>query len=168
MPKGPSFTIDEKFKFLVSCIRWSNNGKIDYAHVAEENGLPTKMAAYLRFYRIMKAHGIVFGGKGDAKAKAETEKTEPRIKAEAGTSPSMSARARARTPVKKEDDDIFTTAAAPSTPLKRERVDDDVEVEDEATPKTTPRTIPRKRQKKASYADDWFYEDEDTDWLPSY
>ncbi|KAI9680341.1 MAG: hypothetical protein M1829_001227 [Trizodia sp. TS-e1964] len=49
---------DEQFKFLISCIRYSNNGRVDFTEVARECGIVTKGAAAKRYERLMKAHNI--------------------------------------------------------------------------------------------------------------
>ncbi|CAG8983606.1 hypothetical protein HYALB_00004627 [Hymenoscyphus albidus] len=49
---------EEQFKFLISCIRYSNNGKVDFGQVAKECGICTKGAAAKRYERLMRAHGI--------------------------------------------------------------------------------------------------------------
>ncbi|MCJ1478300.1 hypothetical protein MMC13_006977 [Lambiella insularis] len=54
----PRLNNDDQFKFLISCIRWSNNGKIDFTEVAKECSVVTKGAAAKRYERLMKAHGI--------------------------------------------------------------------------------------------------------------
>ncbi|MCJ1432093.1 hypothetical protein MMC27_001449 [Xylographa pallens] len=54
----PRLNNDEQFKFLISCIRYSNNGKVDFSEVAKECGIVTKGAAAKRYERMMKAHGI--------------------------------------------------------------------------------------------------------------
>ncbi|MCJ1387207.1 hypothetical protein MMC18_000047 [Xylographa bjoerkii] len=54
----PRLNNDEQFKFLISCIRYSNNGKVDFSEVAKECAIVTKGAAAKRYERMMKAHGI--------------------------------------------------------------------------------------------------------------
>ncbi|MCJ1244214.1 hypothetical protein MMC30_001412 [Trapelia coarctata] len=54
----PRLNNDEQFKFLISCIRWSNNGKVDFTEVAKECKIVTKGAAAKRYERLMKAHNI--------------------------------------------------------------------------------------------------------------
>ncbi|MCJ1284258.1 hypothetical protein MMC26_003589 [Xylographa opegraphella] len=54
----PRLNNDEQFKFLISCIRYSNNGKVDFTEVAKECAIVTKGAAAKRYERMMKAHGI--------------------------------------------------------------------------------------------------------------
>ncbi|KAI9744224.1 MAG: hypothetical protein M1818_002376 [Claussenomyces sp. TS43310] len=54
-------TTDEHFKFLISCIRYSNNGKVDFGEVAKECKIVSKGAAAKRYERMMKAHGIAPG-----------------------------------------------------------------------------------------------------------
>ncbi|KAM0805330.1 hypothetical protein BDR22DRAFT_969069 [Usnea florida] len=49
---------EEQFKFLISCIRYSNNGKVDFTEVAKECGIVSKGAAAKRYERMMKANGI--------------------------------------------------------------------------------------------------------------
>lgn len=49
---------DEQLKFLLSCIRYSVNGKIDFGEVANECTIVSKGAAAKRYERLMKAHGI--------------------------------------------------------------------------------------------------------------
>ncbi|ODM15314.1 hypothetical protein SI65_09255 [Aspergillus cristatus] len=53
---------DDQFQFLISCIRHSNNGKIDYTEVAKECSIVSRGAAVKRYSRLMKAHGINTGG----------------------------------------------------------------------------------------------------------
>ncbi|TAQ86151.1 hypothetical protein B7494_g5525 [Chlorociboria aeruginascens] len=54
----PPASNDEQFKFLISCIRYSNNGKVDFGQVAKECKIVSKGAAAKRYERMMKAHGI--------------------------------------------------------------------------------------------------------------
>ncbi|KAI9828891.1 MAG: hypothetical protein M1819_006506 [Sarea resinae] len=54
----PPASNEEQFKFLISCIRYSNNGKVDFGEVAKECSIVTKGAAAKRYERMMKAHGI--------------------------------------------------------------------------------------------------------------
>ncbi|KZF20567.1 hypothetical protein L228DRAFT_278693 [Xylona heveae TC161] len=54
----PPASNEEQFKFLISCIRYSNNGKVDFSEVANECGIVSKGAAAKRYERMMKAHGI--------------------------------------------------------------------------------------------------------------
>ncbi|TGO87187.1 hypothetical protein BPOR_0244g00120 [Botrytis porri] len=49
---------EEQFKFLISCIRYSNNGKVDFGQVAKECKIFTKGAAAKRYERMMRSHGI--------------------------------------------------------------------------------------------------------------
>ncbi|KAK8923199.1 hypothetical protein VCV18_007261 [Metarhizium anisopliae] len=51
----------EQVKFLVSCIGHTNNGRPDFAAVAEELGIVTKAAAanrQKRYERMLKANGV--------------------------------------------------------------------------------------------------------------
>ncbi|KAF5874251.1 uncharacterized protein Bfra_004258 [Botrytis fragariae] len=49
---------EEQFKFLISCIRYSNNGKVDFGQVAKECKIVTKGAAAKRYERMMRSHSI--------------------------------------------------------------------------------------------------------------
>ncbi|EXJ93709.1 hypothetical protein A1O1_02102 [Capronia coronata CBS 617.96] len=51
-------TSDDQLKFLLSCVRHSNNGKVDFVEVAKECGVVSKGAAAKRYERLMKANGI--------------------------------------------------------------------------------------------------------------
>ncbi|KAL8934516.1 MAG: hypothetical protein Q9216_005874 [Gyalolechia sp. 2 TL-2023] len=56
--KTASASADEQLKFLLSCIRHSINGKINFTEVAKECNIISKGAAAKRYERLMKAHGI--------------------------------------------------------------------------------------------------------------
>ncbi|KAL8975879.1 MAG: hypothetical protein Q9177_006967 [Variospora cf. flavescens] len=57
--KAPNATsADEQVKFLMSCIRYSVSGKIDFEEVAKECSIVSKGAAAKRYERLMKAHNI--------------------------------------------------------------------------------------------------------------
>ncbi|KAK2751339.1 hypothetical protein FQN55_001074 [Onygenales sp. PD_40] len=49
---------EEQFSFLISCVKHSNNGKVDFTEVAKECNIVTKGAAAKRYERMMKANGI--------------------------------------------------------------------------------------------------------------
>ncbi|KAM5440207.1 hypothetical protein McanMca71_002827 [Microsporum canis] len=63
-------TPEETNVFLIKCIKYSNNGKVDFAAVAEECGIVSKGAAAKRYERILKGNGIhpssSEGGEDDA------------------------------------------------------------------------------------------------------
>ncbi|RDW88090.1 hypothetical protein BP6252_00122 [Coleophoma cylindrospora] len=54
----PYFSNEDQFKFLISCIRYSNNGKVDFSQVAKECQIVSKGAAAKRYERMMRTHGI--------------------------------------------------------------------------------------------------------------
>ncbi|KAL8729258.1 MAG: hypothetical protein Q9166_004879 [cf. Caloplaca sp. 2 TL-2023] len=56
--KAGGTSVDEQFKFLIACIRHSNNGKINFDEVAKECTIISKGAAAKRYERLMKAHDI--------------------------------------------------------------------------------------------------------------
>ncbi|KAL9608174.1 MAG: hypothetical protein Q9167_006978 [Letrouitia subvulpina] len=67
-------------EFLISCIRHSNVGKINFGKVAEECGIVSKGAAAKRYERLMKAHGLhpssAIGGSASTVA-ATNDASEP-------------------------------------------------------------------------------------------
>ncbi|KAK7978151.1 hypothetical protein PG988_005641 [Apiospora saccharicola] len=73
----PPVDVEAQFRFLISCIKHSCNGKVDFEEVRKECDIKTKGAAAKRFERLMKAHGIV-GGLGNTvkKEKTKEEKEE--------------------------------------------------------------------------------------------
>ncbi|KAI1341920.1 hypothetical protein F5Y15DRAFT_351586 [Xylariaceae sp. FL0016] len=54
--------IDSQFRFLISCIRHSSSGKVDFDQVHKECDIVSKGAAAKRYERLMKQHGIPTGG----------------------------------------------------------------------------------------------------------
>ncbi|KAI0484185.1 hypothetical protein GGR56DRAFT_679607 [Xylariaceae sp. FL0804] len=79
--------VESQYRFLISCIRHSNSGKVDFEAVAAECGIVSKGAASKRYERLMKAHGInqsgVTGGvkkEGAKKAPSKKVKKEPASK----------------------------------------------------------------------------------------
>ncbi|KAK1772504.1 hypothetical protein QBC33DRAFT_510361 [Phialemonium atrogriseum] len=53
---------ESQFKFLVSCIKHSTAGKVDFVAVANELQIVSKAAAAKRYERLLKAHGVAPGG----------------------------------------------------------------------------------------------------------
>ncbi|KAL9009252.1 MAG: hypothetical protein Q9173_005707 [Seirophora scorigena] len=56
--KSSAIPADQQVKFLLSCIRNSVNGKIDFAEVAKECEIVSKGAAAKRYERLLKAANI--------------------------------------------------------------------------------------------------------------
>ncbi|KAL2369138.1 hypothetical protein RJ035_006700 [Blastomyces gilchristii] len=54
MPAGS----DEQLNFLLKCVKYSSNGKVDFDQVARECNIVSKGAAAKRYERLMKANGI--------------------------------------------------------------------------------------------------------------
>ncbi|KAI8630710.1 hypothetical protein F5Y19DRAFT_483354 [Xylariaceae sp. FL1651] len=50
--------VDSQFRFLISCIRHSTAGKVDFEEVRKECEIISKGAAAKRYERLMKAHNI--------------------------------------------------------------------------------------------------------------
>ncbi|KAI9800445.1 MAG: hypothetical protein M1833_003331 [Piccolia ochrophora] len=57
MPPSTS-SHEDQFDFLISCIKHSVNGKIEWDEVAKDRNIISKAAAAKRYERLMKAHGI--------------------------------------------------------------------------------------------------------------
>ncbi|KAF7118539.1 hypothetical protein CNMCM5793_008069 [Aspergillus hiratsukae] len=76
---------DETVQFLLSCIRYSNNGKVDFSEVAKECNIVTKGAAAKRYERLIKAYNdaanetkTTAGSEPDAVAAAATPDSTPK------------------------------------------------------------------------------------------
>ncbi|KAJ2979778.1 hypothetical protein NUW58_g7114 [Xylaria curta] len=70
---------EAQFRFLISCIRHSTAGKVDFEEVRKECDIISKGAAAKRYERLMKTHNIGTGGvangvKKEAKDAEETKK----------------------------------------------------------------------------------------------
>ncbi|KAI1965892.1 hypothetical protein LOZ58_000792 [Ophidiomyces ophidiicola] len=57
---------EEQLNFLLSCVKNSNNGKVNFDLVAKECEIVSKGAAAKRYERLMKANGINPNGGGPA------------------------------------------------------------------------------------------------------
>ncbi|KAL5365386.1 hypothetical protein BJX96DRAFT_179791 [Aspergillus floccosus] len=66
---------EEQVSFLLSCIRFSNNGKIDFTEVAKECKIVTAAAAQKRFSRLAKANEANTGGASPSKKTGENDAT---------------------------------------------------------------------------------------------
>ncbi|KAM3438443.1 hypothetical protein MY4824_003223 [Beauveria thailandica] len=53
--RSPKIEPQQNVRFLISCIRHSNGGKVDFEAVAKELGIVTKAAAAKRYERLIKA-----------------------------------------------------------------------------------------------------------------
>ncbi|KAF2972323.1 hypothetical protein GQX73_g1350 [Xylaria multiplex] len=85
MPTGTATDTDSQFRFLISCIRHSTAGKVDFEEVRKECEIVSKGAAAKRYERLMKAHNIttgttVNGVKKEAKGADETKKANRAVK----------------------------------------------------------------------------------------
>ncbi|KAG8419144.1 hypothetical protein J3459_011493 [Metarhizium acridum] len=101
----------EQVKFLVSCIGHTNNGRPDFAAVAEELGIVSKAAAQKRYERMLKANGVS-GTKSPTKtvddgAVPTPQSTPVKRKAPAARTPGSAkkTRGKANNGVKKEESD---------------------------------------------------------------
>ncbi|KAG9243729.1 hypothetical protein BJ878DRAFT_386758, partial [Calycina marina] len=57
------FSSENQFRFLLSCIKHSNAGKVDFASVAKECGIVSRGAASKRYQRMLGLHGSSLDGK---------------------------------------------------------------------------------------------------------
>ncbi|RDW95332.1 hypothetical protein BP5796_01095 [Coleophoma crateriformis] len=82
----PYFSNEDQFKFLISCIRHSNNGKVDFSQVAKECQIVSKGAAVAdifpgtsakRYERMMRTHGIPSTVATTKPASGRSRKNEP-------------------------------------------------------------------------------------------
>ncbi|PGH33815.1 hypothetical protein GX50_03384 [[Emmonsia] crescens] len=83
----PAATSDEQLNFLLRCVKYSSNGKVDFDQVARECNIVTKGAAAKRYERLMKANGINPNG-GTATG---TDASSPQEARSNGSTPKKSA-----------------------------------------------------------------------------
>ncbi|RAH62098.1 hypothetical protein BO85DRAFT_516644 [Aspergillus piperis CBS 112811] len=101
-PSKPNrITPEEQLQFLLSCIRHSNSGKIDFTVVAQECNIITKAAAAKRYERLLKSHGINSSGgslpsANSAPAKKRTGASTSTTTATESTTPSTPTKGRKR------------------------------------------------------------------------
>ncbi|KAI0457303.1 hypothetical protein F5B21DRAFT_501675 [Xylaria acuta] len=98
MPSG--LDTDSQFRFLISCIRHSTAGKVDFEEVRKECDIVSKGAAAKRYERLMKAHNITIG------AAANGVKKESKDGDEAKKPKARPAKKRKLEEVNEEEDDI--------------------------------------------------------------
>ncbi|KAI0429015.1 hypothetical protein F5Y09DRAFT_343121 [Xylaria sp. FL1042] len=104
----PTTDNDGHFRFLISCIRHSASGKVDFEEVRKECNIVSKGAAAKRYERLMKAHGIGPNGVGNA------------VKAEAKDSDSPK-KAKARAQKKRKLEEVNEDETDIDEPVKKER-----------------------------------------------
>ncbi|KAI1171638.1 hypothetical protein F4777DRAFT_564669 [Nemania sp. FL0916] len=101
MPSGPD--IDSQFRFLISCIRNSTAGRVDFEEVRQECNIISKGAAAKRYERLMKAHNIAPGG---GSAATNGIKKEPKDSDDANKPKATAAKKRKLAEVNPDEGDI--------------------------------------------------------------
>ncbi|EAS30784.3 uncharacterized protein CIMG_06263 [Coccidioides immitis RS] len=124
---------EEQLNFLLSCVKHSNNGKVNFEAVATECEIVTKGAAAKRYERLLKANGINPNGRGpaDDEASTPTENTTPK-------KPRKTAASKAGTPKEKEPKSANATprkrrggkAATAASPTKKAKSAEKIKEED--------------------------------------
>ncbi|KAE8356631.1 hypothetical protein BDV28DRAFT_144956 [Aspergillus coremiiformis] len=71
-------TDTEQLEFLLSCIRHSNNGKVDFEEVAKECDIVTKGAAAKRYERLVKCRSNASAGVSQPKSPVPSPKKAPK------------------------------------------------------------------------------------------
>ncbi|KAH0442133.1 hypothetical protein CCHR01_12844 [Colletotrichum chrysophilum] len=106
-------------KFLVNCIRFSNNGKVDFEAVATECNIASKGAAAKRFSRLLQQHGM----KVSDLAKPGPAGTASPAQTPTGGTPKTPAKSAAKaTPKTKSAGKRTAATASPSTNTKRAKL----------------------------------------------
>ncbi|KAF5526545.1 hypothetical protein CGCA056_v002975 [Colletotrichum aenigma] len=106
-------------KFLVNCIRFSNNGKVDFEAVAIECNIASKGAAAKRFSRLLQQHGM----KVSDLAKPGPAGTASPAQTPTGGTPKTPAKSAAKaTPKTKSAGKRTAATASPSTNTKRAKL----------------------------------------------
>ncbi|KAI1734933.1 hypothetical protein F4680DRAFT_436935 [Xylaria scruposa] len=78
MPAGTD--TDSQFRFLISCIRHSTAGKVDFEEVRKECDIISKGAAAKRYERLMKAHNIAPGAIANGVKTEANETKKPKAR----------------------------------------------------------------------------------------
>ncbi|KAI0856312.1 hypothetical protein F4860DRAFT_518930 [Xylaria cubensis] len=71
---------ESQFRFLISCIRHSTAGKVDFEEVRKECEIISKGAAAKRYERLMKAHNIAPGAIANGVKTEANEAKKPKAK----------------------------------------------------------------------------------------
>ncbi|KAL9002835.1 MAG: hypothetical protein Q9188_004260 [Gyalolechia gomerana] len=133
--KMASASADEQLKFLLSCIRYSVNGKIDFAEVASECSIVSKGAAAKRYERLMKAHGIHQQAAVSPRDASVASTKVKKAAAEGKTTPATKAAKKrkaieAESPTNNDEDDEEPSPLAKKKRVKKE-VKSEIKAEDE-------------------------------------
>ncbi|ETS79514.1 hypothetical protein PFICI_09367 [Pestalotiopsis fici W106-1] len=105
-----------QFQFLITCIKNSNAGKVDFGAVAEQLGIVSKGAAAKRYERLMKAHGI---GPNGIAGTASPKKAAIKKEKGAGKSPAK----------KRKLEEVDENAGDDDEPIKDENIKGEVKSE---------------------------------------
>ncbi|KAI0602192.1 hypothetical protein F4775DRAFT_602171 [Biscogniauxia sp. FL1348] len=132
----PPIDTESQFRFLISCIRNSSAGKVNFTEVANECDIVSKGAAAKRYERLMRAHGIQSGGApggakkepGDSKDTKELKDAKESRKGRGGTA------ATKKRKLAKVEDDAGDIDEPVKTEIKGE-VKSEVKLEDAVTVK---------------------------------
>ncbi|OAX84071.1 hypothetical protein ACJ72_01575 [Emergomyces africanus] len=84
---------DEQLNFLLKCVKYSSNGKVNFDQVATECNIVTKAAAAKRYERLMKANGISPNG-------GPSSQTDASSSQEASISGATTTKSKPKTPTK--------------------------------------------------------------------
>ncbi|KAG5952025.1 hypothetical protein E4U53_001797 [Claviceps sorghi] len=97
----------DQVKFLVCCIERANNGRPDFAAVADDLNIVSKAAAQKRYERMLKAYGVTAGksSKGSDAGISTPDATPVKRKTAAPRTPASAKKARGNNVKKEENDD---------------------------------------------------------------
>ncbi|KAG5926040.1 hypothetical protein E4U42_003703 [Claviceps africana] len=97
----------DQVKFLLYCISRSNNGRPDFAAVAEDLNIVSKAAAQKRYERMLKAHGLTPGrmSKGNDAGVSTPDATPVKRKTAAPRTLASAKKARGKGVKKEENND---------------------------------------------------------------
>ncbi|KAF6834323.1 hypothetical protein CPLU01_04959 [Colletotrichum plurivorum] len=101
--------------FLVHCIKYSNNGRVDFDSVAKELNIASKAAAAKRFERLLKGYGM----KPSDLQKPGGAATLPTTQSPAGTPKTPAKNAGKATPKAKSTGKRSAAAESPTSNTKR-------------------------------------------------
>ncbi|KAI1506292.1 hypothetical protein F5X99DRAFT_415527 [Biscogniauxia marginata] len=131
----PPTDTESQFRFLISCIRHSSAGKVNFVEVANECAIISKGAAAKRYERLMKAHGIQPGG-APGSVKKETGDSKDTKDLKDAKEPRGKGRAAAKKRKLAEVDDQADDVDEPVKTEVKGEVKSEVKLEDAMTVKS--------------------------------
>ncbi|KAI0202577.1 hypothetical protein F4808DRAFT_458748 [Astrocystis sublimbata] len=146
----PTLDNDSQFRFLISCIRHSNGGKVDFEEVRKECEIVSKGAAAKRYERLMKAHGIVLGGASSPAKKDAGNDTPKKSKANSNANANKKRKLDRVNDEESDIDDEVKSETIIKGEVKTEVKNEGATVKSELSSENNPSTLPLYRPSSQS------------------